>query len=118
MCATSRTRRGCGSSSTRNAPRTRRAGSTTSTCTPSARNADEARSKLMTTFKLSEIQANHILDMPLRRLTRLAREELEQEHKDLLAKIKALKTLLKDPQKIRALIKEALVQVRGRVADA
>ena len=83
-----------------------------------SKDADEARTKLMTTFKLSEIQANHILDMPLRRLTRLAREELEQEHKDLLAKIKALKTLLKDPKKIRALIKEELLEIRARFANA
>ena len=50
-----------------------------------SQDADEARGKLMKKFKLSEIQANHILDMPLRRLTRLARAELEKEHKDLLA---------------------------------
>jgi DNA gyrase subunit A len=59
--------------------------------------AEAARSKLMSTFKLSEIQANHILDMPLRRLTKLARTELEQEHKELLARIRYLKGLLKDP---------------------
>ena len=46
--------------------------------------ADAARTKLMTTFTLSEIQANHILDMPLRRLTKLARTELEKEHTELL----------------------------------
>ena len=45
-----------------------------------SQDAEEARTKLMSTFKLSEIQANHILDMPLRRLTRLARAELEKEH--------------------------------------
>src|SRR5918993_106545 len=49
--------------------------------------ADAARKKLMSTFTLSEIQANHILDMPLRRLTRLARTELDKEHADLLEKI-------------------------------
>ncbi len=42
--------------------------------------ADAARKKLVSTFSLSEIQANHILDMPLRRLTKLARTELEKEH--------------------------------------
>jgi len=83
-----------------------------------SRDADEARTKLMTKFKLSEIQANHILDMPLRRLTRLAREELEQEHKDLLATIKRLKTILKDPKKIRALIKEEVLAIKARFADA
>jgi DNA gyrase subunit A len=82
-----------------------------------SRDADEARTKLMKRFKLSEIQANHILDMPLRRLTRLARSELEEEHKELLARIKYLNGLLKDPRKIRALIKEELLDIRKRFAD-
>jgi DNA gyrase subunit A len=82
-----------------------------------SRDADEARTKLMKQFKLSEIQANHILDMPLRRLTRLAREELEEEHKDLLATIRRLKALLKDPKKIRSLIKEELEAIKKKHAD-
>jgi DNA gyrase subunit A len=80
--------------------------------------SEEARTKLMRKFKLSEIQANHILDMPLRRLTRLARTELEQEHKDLLARIKHLKALLNDPKKIRGVIKEELLEIRKKHADA
>jgi DNA gyrase subunit A len=82
-----------------------------------SQDADEARTKLMKRFKLSEIQANHILDMPLRRLTRLARAELEQEHKDLLAQIRYLKSLLKDPKKILAVIKEELEDIKKRFAD-
>jgi DNA gyrase subunit A len=82
-----------------------------------SQDADEARGKLMEQFKLSEIQANHILDMPLRRLTRLARAELEQEHKDLLARIRHLKALLKDPKKIRALIQEELLEIKKKFAD-
>jgi len=82
-----------------------------------SRDAEEARTKLMKQFKLSEIQANHILDMPLRRLTRLAREELEQEHKDLLATIRRLKALLKDPKKIRTVIKDELAEIRKKHAD-
>jgi DNA gyrase subunit A len=82
-----------------------------------SQDAEEARSKLMKQFKLSEIQANHILDMPLRRLTRLAREELEKEHKELLATIRRLKALLKDPKKIRALIKEEMLEVKKKFAD-
>ncbi|MGH2528825.1 MAG: DNA gyrase subunit A [Actinomycetota bacterium] len=82
-----------------------------------SRDADEARTKLMKQFKLTEIQANHILDMPLRRLTRLAREELEQEHKDLLGTIRRLKALLKDPKKIQALIREELEQIKKKHAD-
>jgi len=82
-----------------------------------SQDADEARTKLMKKLKLTEIQANHILDMPLRRLTRLAREELEQEHKDLLAKIKRLKALLRDPKKIQTVIKDELAEIRKKHAD-
>ncbi len=82
-----------------------------------SRDAEEARGKLMKQYKLSEIQANHILDMPLRRLTRLAREELDQEHKDLLARIRHLRSLLKDPKKIRGVIKEELLEIRKKYAD-
>jgi DNA gyrase subunit A len=82
-----------------------------------SQDAEQARTKLMQRFKLSEIQANHILDMPLRRLTRLARAELEQEHKDLLATIRRLKALLKDPKKIRGVIAEELQEIRKRHAD-
>jgi len=80
--------------------------------------ADEARGKLMRRFKFSEIQANHILDMPLRRLTKLERDKLEEEHRELQATIKSLKALLKDPKKILALIKDELKGIRDRYADA
>jgi DNA gyrase subunit A len=79
--------------------------------------SDEARSKLMKRFKLSEIQANHILDMPLRRLTRLEREKLEEEHKELQATIKRLKALLKDPKKIRGVIKDELAEIKEKYGD-
>ena len=82
-----------------------------------SQDADAARTKLMTKFKLSETQTNHILDMPLRRLTRLARAELEQEHKDLLAKIKYLESLLKSPKKLRGVIKEELLEIRKKFTD-
>jgi DNA gyrase subunit A len=78
---------------------------------------DEARTKLMKRFKLSEIQANHILDMPLRRLTRLEREKLEEEHRELQATIKRLKALLKDPRKIRGVIKDELKEIREKYGD-
>ena len=78
---------------------------------------DQARTKLMARFKLSEIQANHILDMPLKRLTRLSRQELENEHKELLATIRRLKALLKDPKKILALVKDELAEIKKRFGD-
>ena len=82
-----------------------------------SQDADAARTKLMKTFKLSEIQANHILDMPLRRLTRLAREELEAEHEELLKKIKYLDSLLKSPKKLRGVIAEELAEIRKKHAN-
>src|SRR5207344_3297426 len=83
-----------------------------------SQDAEEARGKLMSQFKLSEVQANHILDMPLRRLTKLARAELEKEHKDLLARIRYLNSLLKDPKKLRGVIQEELAEIRKKHADA
>ncbi|MBI4259626.1 MAG: DNA gyrase subunit A, partial [Actinobacteria bacterium] len=78
---------------------------------------EDARKKLMKRFKLSEVQANHILDMPLRRLTRLARAELEKEHEELLERIAYLKSLLADPAMLRAVIKEELAEIKERYAD-
>src|SRR5206468_6341495 len=82
-----------------------------------AADADEARTKLMKRFELSEIQTNYILDMPLRRLTRLERQKLEDEHKELLATIKRLKALLKDPKALLALVKDELLELRKKYAD-
>jgi DNA gyrase subunit A len=83
-----------------------------------SQDADEARTKLIRKFKLTEIQANHILDMPLRRLTRLAREELEAEHAELLARIKRLASILRSPAKLRGVIKDELEQIKAKHADA
>jgi DNA gyrase subunit A len=79
--------------------------------------SEEARTKLMKKFKLTEVQANYILDMPLRRLTRLERQKLEDEHKELLATIKRLKALLKTPKAILGVVREELVEVKRRFAD-
>jgi DNA gyrase subunit A len=83
-----------------------------------SQDAEEARTKLMKKFKLSEIQANHILDMPLRRLTRLAREELDGEKKELVERIKYLESLLKSPKKLRGVIKDELTAIRQKLGDA
>ena len=82
-----------------------------------SQDSEEARTKLMQRFKLSEIQANHILDMPLRRLTRLARAELDKEKKELVAEIKYLDSLLKSPKKLRGVIKDELAEIRKKYAD-
>jgi DNA gyrase subunit A len=80
--------------------------------------ADAARRKLMSTFTLSEIQANHILDMPLRRLTKLARTELEKEHTELLERIGYLTSLLDDPVKLRGVIKDELLEIKKKHGDS
>jgi DNA gyrase subunit A len=82
-----------------------------------SQDAEEARQGLMSRFELSEIQANHILDMPLRRLTRLAREELETERNELLERITYLESLLDDPVKLRGVIKDELIEIRDKHAD-
>ena len=82
-----------------------------------SQDSDEARAKLMKKFKLSEIQANHILDMPLRRLTRLAREELQAEHAELVKKVAYLDSLLKSPKKLRGVIKDELTEIRKKHAN-
>jgi DNA gyrase subunit A len=82
-----------------------------------SQDSEEARTKLMKQFELTEIQANHILDMPLRRLTRLAREELDKEHGELLEKIAYFTSLLEDPVKLRGVIKDELAEIRKKHAD-
>jgi DNA gyrase/topoisomerase IV subunit A len=70
--------------------------------------ADAARKKLISNYKLSEIQANYILDMPLRRLTKFSRIELEGEEKELKAIIAGLNKLLKDPEAVRTAVADEL----------
>ncbi|MBA3728204.1 MAG: DNA gyrase subunit A [Actinobacteria bacterium] len=82
-----------------------------------SKDADEARRKLMRTFELSEVQANYILDMPLRRLTRLERRKLEDEHRELLASIERLKALLADAVALLGVVKDELLAVRKRFSD-
>src|SRR3954449_9184281 len=73
----------------------------------------EARAALMAKpFEFSEIQANHILDMTLGRLTRLGREEFDKEKKELDATIKGLKRILAKRDALMAVIREELVAIR------
>jgi DNA gyrase subunit A len=82
-----------------------------------SKDTEEARSRLMKRFELSEIQANYILDMPLRRLTRLERQKLEEEHKGLLATIERLVALLADPKALLSVVRAELLEVRKRFGD-
>jgi DNA gyrase subunit A len=77
-----------------------------------ADDTDDARTQLMSTFSLSEIQAQAILDMRLARLTGLARKEVEAEHKDLTERIAAVRAILGDQAKIDGLIREELLEIK------
>ncbi len=79
---------------------------------------DTARERLRQRFKLSEVQAQAILDMPLKRLARLEREKLEDEHKALQQRIRYLEDLLTHPRKILGVIKEELLALKAKYGDA
>ena len=77
-----------------------------------------ARDALMADpFEFSEIQANHILDMPLSRLTRLGRANLEEEMEKLRATIAELELILADEGRLREVMKEQLLEVKEEEAD-
>ncbi len=76
-----------------------------------------ARKRLMKKFKLSEIQAQAILDMQLRRLAALERKKIDQEYKELKKIIKGLEALLKSPKKMRGLVTEELIKVKEAYGD-
>ncbi len=77
----------------------------------SSDNAEIARERLIDVFDLTEIQANYILDMPLRRLTRFSKIELDKEHEELLRTIAALDEILGDEVKLRQVVSEELAEV-------
>ena len=81
----------------------------------SSDDAEIARERLMTAFDLSEAQANYILELRLRRLTKFSRIELETERDELLAKIASLREILEDPELLRALVKKELREVSDRL---
>ncbi|GIU93259.1 MAG: DNA gyrase subunit A [Acidimicrobiia bacterium] len=77
-----------------------------------------ARTALMDRFDLTEIQANAILDMPLRRLTALEVDKLRQELEELRAVIAELEAILADPARRRAIIREELEGIKEKYGDA
>jgi DNA gyrase subunit A len=83
----------------------------------SSEDVGAARAALMERFALSEIQANHILDMPLRRLTALETGKLREEYEQLQALIGELEALLASEEKRRILIGEELTVIRDKFGD-
>ena len=82
-----------------------------------AESDDEAREKLMNSFSLSEAQANAILEMKLRRLTGLERSKIENELAELLEKIKEYKSILESEEKVLAIIKAELLEIKDKYSD-
>jgi DNA gyrase subunit A len=83
-----------------------------------SQSVDDARQSLMTKFKLDEIQANAILEMPLRRLASLERKKIEDEFKLVSKTIEELKALLKSPKAMRDVVINELRAIREKYADA
>jgi DNA gyrase subunit A len=82
-----------------------------------AEDVDAAKTNLMKRFKLSELQAQAILDMQLRRLAALERWKIEEEHKQVRATIEHLEDLLAHPKKILALIQDDLKELAEKYGD-
>lgn len=82
-----------------------------------SRTAETAKANLIKTFKFSDVQAQAILDMPLRRLAALERRKIQDEYKEKKSEIKALKALLGSPLKMRGQVKGELEDVAERYGD-
>ncbi len=82
-----------------------------------ANDVDDARTKLIKKFKLSEIQAQAILDMRLQRLTGLQRKKIEEEYKQTIKLIAYLKSILESRTKVLGIIKEDLQQAADTYGD-
>ena len=77
----------------------------------------EAMEGLQNRFKLSERQAQAILDMRLRRLTGLERGKIESEYQDLLKLIEELKEILNDEEKLLEIIREEIIEIKEKYGD-
>lgn len=82
-----------------------------------AESAENAKAKLVERFKLSEVQAQAILDMQLRRLAALERQKIEDEYQGLLKRIEYLEGLLRDPDALLQLVREDMLDLKTKYGD-
>ncbi|HWB72895.1 MAG TPA: DNA gyrase subunit A, partial [Egibacteraceae bacterium] len=82
-----------------------------------ADSADSARGELMARYRLSEVQATAVLDLPLRRLAALERRRLADERRELGGRIDELEAILADSARLDALLAEELAQLKARHAS-
>ena len=78
---------------------------------------DDAKENLMNRFGLSDVQAQAILDMQLKRLQGLEKEKLEAEYKELEERIAYFNRLLSDEALLRSVLKDELIEIRDRYGD-
>ena len=78
---------------------------------------DNAKENLMERFGLSEVQAQAILDMQLKRLQGLDREKLQAEYKELEEKIAYYQRVLREPELVKGILKEELTAIRDKFGD-
>jgi DNA gyrase subunit A len=81
-------------------------------------NVEKAREGLMSTFRLSEIQANAILEMRLSRLTGLERKKIEDEYLEVIQLIEKLRAILDSPAQVLRIIKDELGEIKGASATS
>ena len=78
---------------------------------------DDAKEKLIEKFDFSDVQAQAILDMQIKRLQGIEREKLEKEHAELEEKIKALTAILESDELVRQILKDELAEIRDKYGD-
>ena len=83
----------------------------------SSKNVSEAKERLIAQFGLTEVQAQAIVDMRLRALTGLEREKIENEYKELMAKIAEYKAILADEKLLLGVIKKEITVIRDKYGD-
>ena len=82
-----------------------------------SKDKEEAREQLMAKFKLTKVQSDAILEMRLHQLTGLEREAIENEYLELIKLIEKLRSILADPKKVLAIIKEETLEVKKKYGD-
>lgn len=82
-----------------------------------SKDREDAKTKLMKRFRLTEIQANAILDTKLASLAKLERKKIEDELKMLRAQIKELEAILKSDKKVKEIVKKELLEIKQKYGD-
>ena len=79
--------------------------------------APTARAEMVRTFNMSVVQAQAVLNMPLRRLTQLDQSELEKDFKNAALKVQNLMDILNDPERLKRVLREELIYMRDKFGD-